>query len=180
MEIPAENFSMSWAATGDRVEPPLVASERELLVAALDYHRETFALKCAGLTAEQLSTRALPPSGLALHGLVRHLAGVERWWFQMNVAGADVPLLYYTDDDPDQDFESLDGDPAEAFEVWRAECDKSREIVASAPLDQTFARLRDGEPMALRVLLLQTIAEYARHNGHADLLRERLDGATGY
>jgi uncharacterized damage-inducible protein DinB len=180
MEIPPENFSLSWAATGDRVEPPLVANERELLVSFLDYHRETFALKCADLSAEQLSSAALPPSTLTLHGLARHLAGVERWWFRQQFAAEDVPALYYSDEDPDQDFETLSGDPAEAFARWRTECDYSRELVAEAALDDTFARLRDGETMSLRALLLHLITEYARHNGHADLLRERLDGATGY
>ena len=180
MEIPPENFSMSWLAAGDRVEPPLIANERELLVSFLDYHRETFALKCADLTAEQLSSAALPPSTLTLHGLVRHLAGVERWWFQQQYAAENVPALYYSDDDPDQDFEALSGDPAEAFATWRAECDRSRELVAGGSLDDVFARLRDGETMSLRALLLHMITEYARHNGHADLLRERLDGATGY
>jgi uncharacterized damage-inducible protein DinB len=180
MEIPAENYSLSWAAVGDRVDPPLIASERDLLVSFLDYHRETFVLKCADLTAEQLSTAALPPSTLTLHGLVRHLAGVERWWFQQLFLGLDLPSLYYTDDDPDMDFDALDGNPAEVFGVWRAECERSREIVAEASLDDTFTRPRDSAPMSLRALMLHMVTEYARHNGHADLLRERLDGTTGY
>ena len=181
MEIPPpENFALSWAAAGDRADPPLVADERELLITFLDYHRETFALKCADLSAEQLSAAALPPSTLTLHGLVRHLAGVERWWFRQQFAAENVPALYYSAEDPDQDFEFLSGDPAEAVGTWRAECERSREIVAEAGLDDTFARLRDGATMSLRALLLDMITEYARHNGHADLLRERLDGATGY
>ena len=119
-EIPAENYSQSWAA-GTRVAQPLVGDERTILTAALDWHRQTFELKCAGVPPERLSDKSIPPSGLSLHGLVRHLAAVERWWFRLQFAGEEVPMLYYTDDDPNQDFDSLDGDPAEAFAVWRAE-----------------------------------------------------------
>lgn len=179
-EIPAENYAPSWA-TDSRPEPPLTAGERETLTAYLDWHRRTFELKCAGLPPERLSEMPVPPSRLSLHGLLRHLAGVERWWFRIQFAGEDLPLLYYSDDDPDQDFETLDGDPAEALAVWRAECDRARAIVAAAPsLDRTGVRRRTGEPISLRRVLVDMIAEYARHNGHADLLRERLDGATGH
>lgn len=96
------------------------------------------------------------------------------------VRGEEPPDLYYSDDDPDQDFESLDGDPAEAFAVWRAECRRSREIVADALLDDTGVQRSTGEPISLRRILLHMLAEYARHTGHADLLRERIDGAMGY
>ena len=179
-EIPAENYSQSWAA-GTRVAQPLVGDERTILTAALDWHRQTFELKCAGVPPERLSDKSIPPSGLSLHGLVRHLAAVERWWFRLQFAGEEVPMLYYTDDDPNQDFDSLDGDPAEAFAVWRAECDRAREIVArTASLDQTSTRMSDGQPISLRRILVDMIAEYARHDGHADLLRERIDGAAGY
>ena len=179
-EIPAENYSQSWAA-GTRVAQPLVGDERTILTAALDWHRQTFELKCAGVPPERLSDKNIPPSGLCLHGLVRHLAAVERWWFRLQFAGEEVPMLYYTDDDPNQDFDSLDGDPAEAFAVWRAECDRAREIVArTASLDQTSTRMSDGQPISLRRILVDMIAEYARHDGHADLLRERIDGAAGY
>lgn len=178
-DIPAENYSPTWAGD-DRTEPPLVAGERETLTAFLDWHRRTFELKCSGVPADRLSERAVPPSGLSLHGLMRHLAGVERWWFATQFAGQDLPMLYYTDDDPDMDFERLDGDPAEALAVWRAECERSREIVArAASLEETGTRRRDGRPISLRRILLHLIAEYARHNGHADLLRERIDGAIG-
>lgn len=146
----------------------------------LDWHRQTFELKCAGLTPRQLSERAVPPSSLSLHGLVRHLAGAERWWFRIQFAGEDVPLLYYSDDDPDQDFDKLDGDVGEAFGVWRAECDRSRQTTAAArSLDETGIRRQTGRPISLRKILVAMIAEYARHNGHADLLRERIDGSTG-
>ena len=163
-----------------RETPPNTGDEREALTTSLDWHRATFEIKCAGLTQEQLSERAVPPSGMSLHGLVRHLTGVERWWFRIQLTGEDVPLLYYSDDDPHQDFGDLSGDAGEAFAVWHAECERSRRIVdAAESLDVTGIRKSTGEPISLRRILLNTIEEYARHNGHADLLRERIDGATG-
>jgi hypothetical protein len=177
--LPSENYSPGWA---DDPRPPLpqVGDERTMLTAYLDWHRATFELKCAGVDPARLSERTMPPSTMSLHGLLRHLTGVERWWFQINFAGDDVPMLYYSDDDPDQDFERLDGDVDEAWAVWRRECDRSREIVAqAASLEATGTRVRDGAPISLRGGLVKMIAEYARHNGHADLLREGIDGATG-
>jgi hypothetical protein len=173
------SYSPTWS--GDtRTTPPAVGDEREILCSFLDWHRATFELKCAGIPPERLSDRAVAPSSLSLHGLLRHLAGVERWWFRIQFADEDVPMLYYSDDDPDQDFDVLDGDIDEAFDVWRAECRRSRDIVAAAAsLDETGIRRRTGEPFSLRWLLVDLIAEYARHTGHADLLRERIDGAIG-
>ncbi|MGW7532167.1 DinB family protein [Amycolatopsis sp. NPDC054798] len=167
-------------AESDRAPIPRLADERETLVAYLEWHRETLALKCSGLSQEAVSTPAVPPSIMSLHGLVRHLAGCERWWFRIQFAGEDVPLLHYSDDDPNQDFDRLDGDFDEALALWRAECDRSREILAAAPsLDAQGASKTTGEPFSLRWMLVSMIAEYARHNGHADLLREVTDGATG-
>jgi uncharacterized damage-inducible protein DinB len=172
-------YSKRWE-TADRIDPPYVGDEREILVAYLDFQRATFEAKCAGVAAEHLSERTVPPSSLTLHGLVRHLAGVERWWFQVQFAGEDVPLLHYSDDDPNQDFDRLDGDVSEAFAVWRSECQRSRDIVAATPsLEQTGTVLATGQPVSLRRVMVHLIAEYARHNGHADLLRESIDGATG-
>jgi hypothetical protein len=112
--------------------------------------------------------------------MIRHLAGAERWWFQVQFAGEDVPLIYYSDDDPSQDFDGLDADVARDLAVWRRECERSRQIVAgAASLDETGIQRSSGKPVSLRRILVHMIAEYARHNGHADLLRERLDGATG-
>lgn len=174
-----KHYSPRWN-NDTRQAPPDIGGERETLSAVLDWHRATFELKCAGLPPEQLSERAVPPSSLSLHGLVRHLAGAERWWFRIQFAGEDVPMLYYSDDDPDQDFDSLDGDAGEAFAVWRTECDHSRQVTAAAAtLDETGIRQRTGEPISLRRIMVDMIAEYARHNGHADLLRERIDGTTG-
>jgi hypothetical protein len=172
-------YSKRWA-TDARTDPPYVGDEREILVAYLDWHRATFEAKCDGVPPRRLSERTIPPSSLSLHGLVRHLAGVERWWFRIQFAGEDVPLLYYSDDDPDQDFDRLDGDVSDAFAVWRDECQHSRDVVARTPsLDQTGIMKSTGQPVSLRRVLVNMIAEYARHNGHADLLRERIDGATG-
>ncbi len=150
-----------------------------MLKAYLDHYRETFELKCSGVPAARMSERSMPPSTMSLHGLARHLAGVERWWFAINFAGTDLPLLYYSDDDPDQDFQSLDGDPLEALAAWRVECQRSRRIVDDASsLDEVGAVERNGS-YTLRWLILRMIAEYAQHAGHADFLREGIDGAVG-
>ena len=159
---------------------PLHGGERETLTAFLEHHRTTFELKCLGAAPDRWSDTSIPPSGLSLHGLIRHLTGVERWWWRIQFAGEDVPLLYYTDDDPDQDFDDLAGDPEVALERWRQECARSREILAAAAsLDAVGTKRTTGETFSLRGLFSHLIAEYARHNGHADLLREQIDGAVG-
>ncbi len=115
---------------------------------------------------------------MSLHGLTRHLAAVERWWFRIQWVGEDVSMLYYSDDDPEQDVDDLSGDPREALAVWGAECDRSRRIVAEAPsLEATVTHA--GEPVSLRGVVVHVLAEYAQHNGPADLLREALDGRRG-
>jgi hypothetical protein len=165
--------------TGDRIDPTPVADERQALTESLDYYRRTFELKCEGLDPARLAERSVPPSTLTLHGLLRHLTGVERWWFRIQFAGEDLPNLYYSDDDPEQDFTALDGDVGEALSLWHSECQRSREIVAASEFDQTGTRISTGEPFTLRWLMLRMIGEYARHLGQADLVRERIDGATG-
>lgn len=179
-EFPEESYSPRWAEDG-RNRPSPTGDEREILTVTLDYYRRTVELKCAGLGQEEMSRRPVLPSGLSLHGLVRHLTGVERWWFRMQLNGeGDLPMLYYSDDDPNQDFDDLSGDAAEALERWREECEISRRIVAEAPsLDATGRRFRDDSEFSLRWLLVYMIAEYSRHCGHADLLREGIDGLTG-
>lgn len=172
-------YSEIWA-DDPRVPLPTTGDERVQVTALLDWQRSTFELKCAGLTPAQLSERAVPPSTMSLHGLVRHLAQNERWWFRQQFRGEDVPYLYSTGEDPDRDFNGIDGDPGESFAAWRAECAISREIAAAADLDATGTRRASGEAISMRAILLKMIAEYARHNGHADLLRERLDGRTGH
>jgi uncharacterized damage-inducible protein DinB len=163
----------------ERAEPPLAADEREMLNNWLDYHRATLELKCAGLTDEQLRQRSVPPSSLSLLGLVRHMAEVERGWFRRGLAHEDAPPSYYSDDNPDGDFDDVDtGDVAEAFATWHSECERARELVAAAPaLDATFSG--STRQYTLRWLMFHMVEEYARHNGHADLLRERIDGSVG-
>jgi uncharacterized damage-inducible protein DinB len=165
--------------TVERVEPPLVAAERGMLDAWLDYHRDTLALKCDGLSGGQLRERAVPPSSMSLLGLVRHMAEVERQWFTMVLGGEQVSFHYCTDDNPDAEFDDVDGaDAAEAFETWRSECADARRRVAAAPsLDATVTGR--GQEFSLRWIMVHMIEEYARHNGHADLLRERIDGTVG-
>lgn len=161
-----------------RTEPPLVAVEREMLGAWLDYHRATLAMKCAGLTDDQLKERSAPPSSLSLLGLVRHMADVERSWFRRTLAGEDAAPIYYSAERPDDDFDALDTAPtADVFATWRAECDRSRALAAAASLDATGDKR--GETFSLRWIMVHMIEEYARHNGHADLLRESIDGTTG-
>lgn len=164
----------------DRPPIPRLADEKDALVAYLDHYRRTVELKCAGLTTAELNAHAVAPSTLSLHGLLRHLAGVERWWFQQNFAGADVPMLFYTDDDPDLDFGPTDDDPQTDLEIWRAECAKSRAIVEDAELTDIGHPVVGDEQFNLRWLMLRMIAEYAQHCGHADLLREATDGRTGH
>ena len=164
-----------------RDDPPYIAPERAMLEAWLDYHRVTLEQKCEGVSASKLRERAVPPSTLSLLGLVRHMAEVERNWFRRVFAGEEAPPLYYSEQDPDGDFDGLDeADPNEAFTTWRAECDNGRSLTAAAgSLDQVGKRERRGEEVSLRWILVHMIEEYARHNGHADLLRERIDGVTG-
>lgn len=134
-------------------------------------------MKCRGVTAEQARSRPLPPSTLSLHGLVRHLAGVERWWFQQNLERRDVPFLFMTEDDPDLDFDPPgDADFAADLETWRVECAVSRDIVAAHDLDDRARPLDWHEDVDLRWLVLRIITEYARHCGHVDLVREGIDG----
>ena len=162
-----------------RVAIPRDGDEFTMLKAYLEHHRESIELKCSGVAPPRMSERSAPPSSMSLHGLIRHLAGVERWWFAINFAGMDLPMLHYSDDDPDQDFESLDGNPLEAIRAWREECRRSREIVdAAASLDKVGVVARNGA-YTLRWLMLRMIGEYAQHAGHADLLRQGIDGAVG-
>jgi uncharacterized damage-inducible protein DinB len=165
--------------TVERVQPPLAAQEREMLEAWLDFHRDTLAVKCEGLTGDQLRERAVPPSSLSLLGLVRHMAEGEHQWFTMVLGGEQLPYPYYADDNPDADFDDVDGaDVAGAFETWRSACAGARErVAAAASLD--VAGTQDGREFSLRWIMIHMIEEYARHNGHADLLRQRIDGAVG-
>jgi uncharacterized damage-inducible protein DinB len=164
--------------TVERIDPPLAAAERQMLDAWLDYHRDTLALKCDGLAGHQLRERAVPPSSLSLLGLIRHMAEGERQWFKMVLGGEQVPWHYYTDDDPEAEFDVDGVDVAEAFATWRSECADARKRAAAAPSLDVTGSWR-GNQFSLRWIMVHMIEEYARHNGHADLLRERIDGTVG-
>ena len=166
--------------TVERTDPPAEADERTTLTSFLDFQRQTLAWKCDGLTDAQLRERIVPPSSMSLLGLVRHMADVERGWFRRTLAGEDAPRMYYSDEDPDGDFDNVDdADVAEAFATWRAECERAREIVAATPTLEVTGTHRLGNKFSLRWILVHMIEEYARHNGHADLMRERIDGSVG-
>jgi uncharacterized damage-inducible protein DinB len=165
--------------TDGRIEPPLTGGERETLRAYLDWHRGTLAGKCAGLTDDDLRRRSMPPSTLSLLGLVRHMAEVERSWFRRVVDGQDVPLVWSAERDFQVAYDATDADPAEAFAAWEGEIAHARRIEAAAPSLDVTGVDRDGTAYSLRLVLLHVIQEYARHNGHADLLREGIDGTTG-
>jgi uncharacterized damage-inducible protein DinB len=154
--------------------------ERSMLIAYLEFHRATLVTKCEGLTAVHLAERALPPSELSLLGLVRHMADVERNWFRRRLDGEECPYCFRTDEDVHADFrEAAVGGVSEAFLVWRSECEHARSVFDRHGLEDVAPWLRNGEEISLRWIMLHMIEEYARHNGHADLLRERIDGITG-
>src|SRR5438132_5952646 len=146
-----------------------------MLEAWLDYHRATLLMKCADLSASQLRLRSAEPSTLSLLGLVRHMTDVERAWFRRRVAGesrVEAGPIYYTEERPDGDFDDVDDtDPAAVFEAFTREVEYCRRVAGDAPLDRVV-----GEH-SVRWIYMHMLEEYARHNGHADLLRERIDGA---
>ena len=144
----------------------------------LEFHRGTLITKCAGLTDEQLRLRSVEPSGLSLLGLLRHMTEVELWWFDTVFSGGPLPKFYSTPEDRDADFHDTDGTTGdEAFANWTAACAQARQQVEGKDLDQIC--VRPDTEISLRWIFIHMIEEYARHNGHADLLRERIDGATG-
>ena len=168
-----------------RTDPPESGPEVDQLAAFLDFQRETVLLKCEGLTAEQLTQVAVPSSGLTLAGLLNHLALVEDWWFRVRFAGLEHVEPWGSvdwDADPDWEFRTAaELSPEQLRERYRETCARSREVVAAASsLDQLSVRTgRDGQHWDLRWILLHMVEETARHAGHADLLREAVDGTTG-
>ena len=160
---------------------PDVADERTALQAWLDYHRATLLWKCKGLDGAQLTARPVRSSTLSLLGLVRHMSEVERGWFRIRFARQGSLAAIYCDEQyPDGDFDLTDGDnAADDFAAFRAECAAADAAASGHSLDDTFPGPRTGAPMDLRWIYLHMIEEYARHNGHADLLRELIDGVTG-
>jgi len=166
----------------ERPDPPYTGDERATLAGFLDYQRATLEWKCDGLSDEQLRRRSVPTSAMSLLGIVRHLADVELHWFRVSLDGQQPSLHYWLrgpdGSDIDWEFDET-ADVAESFDAWRQEVDHSRRIVAeSESLDRTYDDPHDG-PVTLRWILTHMIEEYARHNGHADLLREAIDGAVG-
>jgi hypothetical protein len=164
----------TWTAP-ERVDPPsLPIDERAALEAFLDYHRQTLLWKCSGLTPAQLATRACPPSTLSLLGLVRHLTEVENWFHAYD--GQPTGHRYSRRERPDADFDDVDPARADAdLERYLRSCQRARAAVAGRSLDQ----VSPARPRSLRWIYLHMLEEYARHNGHADLLRQAIDGATG-
>lgn len=166
---------MTWTAPAvSRDDFPLELPERAALEAFITWHRQTLLWKVAGLTGEQLASRPIPSTAMSLLGIVRHMTEVERHWWRIRVAGEDVPSLHL------DDAEWTDGDGDNAEEDYRqllAEWPAVDAAAARYDLDHTFDRR--GELWSVRTLYLHLIEEWARHNGHADLIREAIDGATG-
>lgn len=175
---------MTWTAPAvQRINPPGDAAERSSLEAFLEYQRQTLMWKCSDLPGEDLARRGVPPSSLSLLGLIRHMALVEQSWFRVRLARQPEQFLYVTDDEPDREFDAATADAAhEDFDIYAQQLEHSRQVLAAHGLDDTFTvqhRHGEVETLSVRWLLLHMIEEYARHNGHADLLRERIDGAVG-
>lgn len=175
MEIP-------WLSPIPRVNPDRQSSERDALEQWIEYHRATLLIKCQGLTPEQLKTMSVEPSSLSLLGIVRHMTEVERWWFRMHAAQEDLERFYRSESEPDNDFLNLqDADASVDLATYVAECDLSRAAVKGRSLEEVVPSRGDHPERTrnLRWIFLHMIEEYARHNGHADLLRERIDGLVG-
>jgi uncharacterized damage-inducible protein DinB len=168
-------------STIERPIPPLNADERTTLESWLDFHRVTLAMKCAGLDDEQAAVASVSPSAFTLTGLVQHMAEVERNWFRRVLAGEQAPPIYDPQADPsgpDGGFELAEGATLRgALATWREEIARARNLCAGRALADT-GRFMD-QDVSLRWIYVHMIEEYARHNGHADLLRERIDGTTG-
>jgi hypothetical protein len=159
-----------------RTDPPRVGGDREMLEAWLDYYRATLLHKCAGLEPVQLVERSCPPSPMSLIGLVRHMVEMERAYVH-RLADRDTPLLYCTDASPDGDFDDVSADTVAADLVTFADhCERSRAVLSGLSLDDLFGR---DQQYSVRWVFHYLVKEYARHIGHADLLRERIDGAVG-
>jgi uncharacterized damage-inducible protein DinB len=171
---------MTWRApVPDDVDGPTTGDDRPMLEALLAWNRSTLLNICAGLTAEQLATRPLDSSNLSLLGLIRHLAKVERIWFRQRAAGEAIEPMYDPARGKDADFNDLDPALAAAdYDRYVEECRRADEAVAEMSFDDELDTGK-GQLYSLRMTYLHMVAEYGRHNGHADLLREKIDGVTG-
>jgi len=170
------------SAEDPRQGGPSGGDERATLVEFLRCQRLTLELKCSGLDAADLARRSVEPSTMSLLGLVRHMAEVERQWFRDRMSGLSSVPYFYSDDDPDGEFDSALPDQAlveEAWRAWRDEVAFADRLIAEAPSLDVVGKFGDDGRISLRELLVHMIEEYARHNGHADLLRERIDGRIG-
>jgi uncharacterized damage-inducible protein DinB len=159
-----------------------LTDERATVLEYLRAYRLTLEMKCADLDAEQLARRSVPPSTMSLLGLIRHMAEVERFWFRKVMAGEDVPKRYCTEEVPDGDWDGAVPEPevvAEAWEAWRDEVRFAERLVDEASDLGAIGHMPKGDTLQLREVLVHMIEEYARHAGHADLLRERIDGRVG-
>jgi uncharacterized damage-inducible protein DinB len=175
-----DDRGMTWTAPSPETPPegPLVGPDRPILEAFLAWQRHTLVNICAGLTGEQLAERAVRPSTLSLLGLVRHMAKVERTWFRERVDGQVLEPMYEAGRGADAAFDDVDPARAEEdFARLRQECRLADAAAAAHSLDDSFSNR--GQTHSLRLVYVHMITEYARHNGHADLLRQRIDGATG-
>ncbi len=163
-----------------RPDPPLTGDERPMLTVWLDFQRATLLWKCEGLDGDALVRRGVPPSALSLLGLVRHMALVEWWWFDHIFTGSSSPEPFATPDDRDADFNATDAAQAMAdINFFERQCDVSRAIAAAAESLDVPSVSTEKPPVSLRWIMIHMIEEYARHNGHADLLREQIDGTVG-
>ncbi|MFD3946682.1 DinB family protein [Streptomyces sp. NPDC058579] len=163
-----------------RVSPPHLGDERETLRAFLDYHRATLARKCEGLDDDQLRERSMPPSTLTLLGLVRHMAEVERAWFRRVFEDGEAPMVWSDKVDFQAAYDASRSTRAEAFTAWEAEVENSRRIEREAgSLDLAGYQPRWDQEVSLRMVMVHVLLEYGRHNGHADFLREGVDGTVG-
>ena len=166
-------------ADSRRTEPSFTLDEREMLESWLEYHRVTLLIKCEGLDGDARKARPVPTSKLSLHGLVRHMAEVERGWFRRVLLGqADAGPIWSDPNREDSELVPLDdADWGTDLARWQVECQASRAAAASRQLDDVGTRR--GRPCSLRWIYVHMIEEYACHNGHADLIREMIDGSVG-
>ena len=169
-----------------RTDPPYVADERTSLEAWLDYHRATLLWKCDGLTPQQLAERSAEPSTMSLLGLVRHMARVENSWFQRVAQANGLDRIYWSAEDDDLDFNAAEETQEcvdDAFASWRREVGAAEEWFAGVPESDLGRELPIAgvrrDVVSIRDLVVHMIEEYARHCGHADLVRECIDGRAG-
>jgi len=166
--------------TDNRTGPPSFGSEREMLRTFLDYQRATLAMKCDGLGDDELRQQSMPPSTLSLLGLVRHMAELERAWFRRVFQDSDAPMVWSDTIDFQAAYDASASSRAEAFAAWDAEIENSRRIERAADsLDLAGYQPRWEEEVSLRMVMVHVLLEYGRHNGHADFLREGIDGTVG-